>query len=90
MKPTSSLLPRSKRSWGAEGHWRIIILAAVLTGLREGELLGLAWGDIDWSARQIHVRQQYTAGDSRSLRPKPHGAGLTYRASSWPSFVAGS
>ena len=43
---------------------------AVLTGLREGELLGLAWGDIDWSARQIYVRQQYTAGRFSELKTK--------------------
>ena len=43
---------------------------AVLTGLREGELLGLAWGDIDWSARQIYVRQQYTAGRFSELKSK--------------------
>jgi integrase len=54
----------------AEGHWRIIILTAVLTGLREGELLGLAWGDIDWQTRQIHVRQQYTAGRFSELKTK--------------------
>ena len=54
----------------ADGRWRIIILTAVLTGLREGELLGLAWGDIDWSGRQIHVRQQYTAGRFSELKTK--------------------
>jgi len=42
----------------------------VLTGLREGELLGLAWGDIDWTARQIYVRQQYTAGRFSELKTK--------------------
>lgn len=52
----------------AEPRWRVIILTAVLTGLREGELLGLAWGDIDWSARQIYVRQQYTAGRFSELK----------------------
>jgi len=54
----------------ADGRWRIIILTAVLTGLREGELLGLAWGGIDWTARQIHVRQQYTAGRFSELKTK--------------------
>jgi integrase len=54
----------------ADPRWRVIILAAVLTGLREAELLGLAWGDIDWSARQIYVRQQYTAGRFSELKTK--------------------
>ena len=54
----------------ADARWRIIILTAVLTGLREGELLGLAWGDIDWTKRQIYVRQQYTAGRFSELKTK--------------------
>jgi integrase len=51
-------------------RWRVVILTAMLTGLREGELLGLAWGDIDWSARQIYVRQQYTGGRFSELKTK--------------------
>ena len=54
----------------ADARWRVIILTAVLTGLREGELLGLAWGDIDWTNRQIYVRQQYTAGRFSELKTK--------------------
>ena len=54
----------------ADARWRVVILTAVLTGLREGELLGVAWGDIDWSARQIYVRQQYTAGRFSELKTK--------------------
>ena len=54
----------------ADARWRVIILTAVLTGLREGELLGLTWGDIDWSARQIYVRQQYTTGRFSELKTK--------------------
>ena len=66
---TSLPLPRSKRFWRPlMRRWRVIILTAVLTGLREGELLGLAWGDIDWQTRQIHVRQQYTAGRFSELK----------------------
>jgi integrase len=36
--------------------------AAVLTGLRFGELAALEWGDIDLLNRELHVRQTYTAG----------------------------
>jgi integrase len=69
----------------ADPRWRIIILTAVLTGLREAELFGLAWGDIDWAARQIYVRQQYTAGRFSELKTKPHGAVWTCQASWWSS-----
>lgn len=51
-----------------QDHWRLITKTAILTGLREGELLGLRWGDIDWNSNQIHVRQQYV--DGRFSEPK--------------------
>lgn len=31
---------------------------AVTTGMRQGELLGLKWDDVDWVRRDIHVRRQ--------------------------------
>jgi integrase len=41
---------------------RVFFMAAVLTGMREGELFGLQWGDIDWTNSQIHVRRTYNHG----------------------------
>jgi integrase len=41
---------------------RTLILTAILTGLREGELLGLQWDDIDFEAHQIHVKRTFTDG----------------------------
>mgnify|MGYP000947716538 CR=1 FL=1 len=35
-----------------------VILAAIFTGMRQGELLGLRWQDIDLDRGLIHVRQQ--------------------------------
>jgi integrase len=37
-----------------------LLLAAVRTGLRLGEVLGLQWGDIDFRKRCIIVRRQWT------------------------------
>jgi integrase len=34
-----------------------ILLGAVHTGLRQGELIGLQWGDVDLHGRVIHVRR---------------------------------
>jgi integrase len=31
---------------------------AISTGMRQGELLGLQWKDIDWDKRTIHIRRQ--------------------------------
>src|SRR5262249_5860921 len=51
---------------------RTLLLMAILTGLRQGELFGLQWHDIDFAKHQIHVR--------RSLGHVPHDT-LTYRRS---------
>lgn len=46
----------------SEDHHRLLIQAAAFTGMRQGELLGLRWRDIDWSSRQIHVRRAWKDG----------------------------
>ncbi len=51
---------------------RTLFMTAVLTGMREGELLGLQWGDIDWVNRQVHVRRTYNHG--RFYEPKSKAA----------------
>jgi integrase len=42
---------------------RVLYLAAAMTGLRQGELLGLRWRDIDWGASRVRVRQSYVRGE---------------------------
>ncbi len=32
-----------------------LVVVAVNSGLRQGELLGLRWADIDWQAGELHV-----------------------------------
>jgi integrase len=41
---------------------RAIFLTAAMTGMRHGELLALRWRDIDWEAKRIRVRRNYTRG----------------------------
>ena len=41
----------------AEEPVRTLLLCAVLTGMRRGELLGLKWEDIDFEGNRIHVRR---------------------------------
>jgi integrase len=38
---------------------KTLFMAAVTTGLRQGELLGLKWTDIDWFNNQVHVNRTY-------------------------------
>jgi len=52
----------------SDARYKPLLMTAVLTGLRQGELLGLRWGDIDWKANQIHVRQSWSGG--RFSEPK--------------------
>ena len=40
-----------------------LYVAAAMTGLRQGELLGLRWRDIDWQAGKLRVRQSYVRGE---------------------------
>src|SRR5439155_26248756 len=35
---------------------RVLVLAAAMTGLRQSELLGLRWRDVDWAAQRLRVR----------------------------------
>lgn len=48
--------------------FRALFTLAVLSGMRQGELLGLEWTDIDWFNCQVHVRRTYNHG--RLYEPK--------------------
>lgn len=39
-------------------RFEALYLLAVSTGLREGELLGLKWSDLDWTTRRLQVQRQ--------------------------------
>ena len=52
---------------------RTLLLTAVLTGMRQGELLGLQWEDIDFARHQVHVRRSLwhgTLGTPKSRRSR--------------------
>ena len=40
-----------------------LILAAAMTGLRQSELLGLRWRDVDWTAQRIRVSNTFVRGE---------------------------
>lgn len=49
---------------------KILFMTAILTGMREGELLGLKWDDIDWRNSQIFVRRTYNHGHFYETKTK--------------------
>jgi integrase len=52
---------------------RSLYLTAAMTGLRQGELLGLRWRDVDFDARKIRVVSPYVRGEFGD--PKSEGSG---------------
>ncbi|MDB6014603.1 MAG: integrase family protein [Gammaproteobacteria bacterium] len=42
---------------------RVVVHIGARTGLREGEIFGLRWKDVDLDTRTIQVRGQYTSGE---------------------------
>jgi integrase len=55
------IINRARDRWPDEPWWLLFQLAA-MTGMREGEILGLKWTDIDFSAKLIFVRRKVWYG----------------------------
>jgi integrase len=49
---------------------RVMYLTAAMTGMRQGELLGLRWGDVDWTAGRVRVRRAFVRGEFGSPKSK--------------------
>lgn len=47
----------------AEGMFRMMLLVALRTGIRQGEMLALTWGDVDLAAQRLHVRRSVRDGE---------------------------
>lgn len=44
----------------------MVVLAAAITGLRQSELLGLRWRDVDAVSQRVRVRNAYVRGEHSS------------------------
>ncbi|NLJ28042.1 MAG: site-specific integrase [Deltaproteobacteria bacterium] len=49
-------------------RYRTLFLVAIMTGARQGELLGLQWEDLDLENKQLNIQRTYTKG--RFFNPK--------------------
>jgi integrase len=54
---------------------RPLYLMAAMTGLRQGELLGLRWLDLDAEARKVRVRRAWVRGEFKSPKSRRGSAG---------------
>jgi integrase len=48
---------------------RLVILMAILTGMRSGELFGLFWEHIDFQSNVIHVKQALCWKYGKHIQP---------------------
>jgi integrase len=53
----------------APEQYKTLIAVSIFTGLRQGEALGLLWGDVDLDGARIHVRKQLNRSGNR-VEPK--------------------
>ena len=54
----------------ADSQWRLVIKMAIYTGLRESELMGLKWSDIDLQAGDVQVSRSYRLGQFDDTKTK--------------------
>lgn len=58
MKTLSDSQVRILLSFAEGGRFEVLFWLAVTTGLRQGELLGLKWSDVDWTGRRLGIQRQ--------------------------------
>jgi integrase len=68
--PRFLTIPQAEALLGAAEGWRLLLLAAVLTGLRKGELCGLRWEDVDLERRIVTVRRSYDHDTTKGGRER--------------------
>jgi integrase len=66
-KTLSDSQVRTLLSFAEGGRFEVLFWLAVTTGLREGELVGLKWSDVDWTGRQLGIQRQIQRLSGRGL-----------------------
>lgn len=70
-KDMSILTPEQIRGFieaEPDQKYKTLFLTAILTGMRQGEVLGLKWTDVNFTTKQINVRRTFNHG--RYFEPK--------------------
>ena len=58
MKTLSDSQVRTLISFSEGDRFELLFWLAVTTGLRQGELLGRKWSDVDWANRRLRIQRQ--------------------------------
>ena len=58
MKVLTDSQVRTLLSAATGDRFEVLYWLAVVTGLRQGELLGLKWSDVDWVNRRLRIQRQ--------------------------------
>jgi integrase len=76
MRPLSPTQARTLLDAVEGNRLEALYILAVTTGMRQGELLGLGWEDVDLEARTVRVRRTLTLakGGPRLTEPKTKGS----------------
>ena len=52
----------------SDQKYKTLFLTAIMTGMRQGEIIGLKWSDVNFTSKQIHVKRTFNHG--RFFEPK--------------------
>ena len=55
-------------------RYEALLWLAVTTGMRQGELLGLRWADLDWQTRKLHIQRQLQRTENGLVFSEPKSA----------------
>ena len=50
--------------------YHTFFLTAIMTGARQGELVGLKWGDLDWEIKQVYIQRTFNKGSFFTTKTK--------------------
>lgn len=50
--------------------YRTLIMLSIMSGARQGELLGLKWSEVDWENSQIHIQRTFNNGRWYDVKTK--------------------
>ena len=68
------------------GQWRTLVLVAMRTGLRRGELFGLRWDDVDLTTGRVHVCRSIVRGRVGTPKSKSGTRWVPLASDAWEAL----